>query len=276
MYKGKILVIFKGILIVFLLAGAFALAAAAFFLWKACKMLREKPIRALYEKRSAEPGYVYFSEMPEQVIRIFVFLEDKEFFTHHGINLKFIRLTIKYNLTHPGAQYGGSTITQQLVKNLYFSFEAVLSRKILEAIIALQMEKELNKQQILELYLNVICYDNGQYGISSAAEFYFGKKVQEMTWNEIFMIASLLPVVGIYNPFREPSKFCSFRNRKAKALRDENYLTAEEYREIVRHTEKNMDEDLIWPDAALPKKFLQGPMINEKYGPGSPWQREMK
>lgn len=110
--------------------------------------------------------------------------------------------------------YGGSTITQQLAKNLYFRFTHNYLRKASEALIALLMERKLGKERILEMYANIIYFGNGVYGISDAVRFYFSKPVSDLTLNQMFMLACLPAIPTRGNPIQYPEVFERVRNRR--------------------------------------------------------------
>ena len=102
---------------------------------EALVIMMKKPLLKIYEKRSSESDYCHYADMPGHLIRIITILEDDIFFEHHGFNFKVMRECLKYNWEHPGSKIGGSTITQQLCKNLYFHFEPSYWRKLCEAVI---------------------------------------------------------------------------------------------------------------------------------------------
>lgn len=258
---------------VFLICAFTVLVVLLLFYIKAYFLLIKKPILKLYEKRKSDINYCLISNMPKRLLDLIVLFEDREFYKHKGLNYNAIKAAFKHNIKHKGAKIGGSSITQQLCKNLYFKFEGTIARKICEAIITLKMEKVLDKRQILELYLNVIYFDNGQYGIVDAAKFYFNKNVCDLTINEIYILVVMLPVVGIYNILNVPKSFCEYKNQKAKNHNGD--FTKEEYNIIFEHTADNLDEDLIKINTEAYKKYSLGPMINEKYGIGSMWQKNL-
>lgn len=229
--------------------------------------LKRQSPQKIYIKRSGEKDYCRIDDIPEYVTRFLVILEDGEFYRHNGVDFCAIMKSVKHNLKYQN-KVGASTITQQLCKNLYFTFESSYKRKILEMLLAAETEKKLTKDQIIELYLNTVYFDNGQYGITNAAEFYFHKKVKELTVNEAFFLLVLIPVVGIYNPLRVPEKFHEFRNKKTILHFDKEELTWEEVKEIIRHRADNLDEDLVQHDADETERYVRGPMYNERFGPG--------
>ena len=222
------------------------------------------PPDEIYRKRSSLPGFCRFEDISGRFILFTVMLEDAAFTHHKGWSFVDIRLAIK-NYVRGGHLYGGSTITQQLVKNLYFSFERKISRKILEFFLALWFEKTLSKKQILELYLNIIYYDNGQYGISDASRFYFNRSPKDLTVNQAFFLASILPVVGICNPLYHPEEFVEYRDKKLNRLPQ---IFDEIKEEIRQHGPGLLDEELCAAASSSTDPFNRpGPMKNEKYGP---------
>ena len=227
------------------------------------KAKRRSPVE-IYEKRASQPDYCRLEEASGAFILCLIMMEDKAFFRHKGLDLREIR----WAAVHSRPYYGGSTITQQLVKNLYFRFDASIARKIKEAFLALRFEKALTKQQIFELYMNIIYYDNGQYGIYNASRFYFHKTPKELTVNQSVFLAALLPVVGIYNPLYHPKEFVRCRNRKLDS--QEEYFTQELLAEITRHGADMLDEELCKASEETKRYDAPGPMINERFGPGGP------
>ncbi len=145
----------------------------------------------------SNPSFVSVADLPEHVVRAITTAEDGGFFGHHGFDLVELKNSIAA-VTHTGkAVRGGSTITQQLAKNLYLSSAKTYSRKVREALIALALEGTLGKQRILEIYLNVIEWGPGLYGIGPAAERYFGKHPSALNAKEAAYLASIIP-----NPVR--------------------------------------------------------------------------
>jgi membrane peptidoglycan carboxypeptidase len=133
-------------------------------------------------------------------------------------NLKFGKYVVKYNLIDmPSSYIGGSTITQQLAKNLYLTSHKHFQRKLKEAIITWQMERTLTKRRILEIYLNVIEFGEGIYGIEAASRHYFSKNASKLSLSESCFLAAILPgPLGFYNPVKHPE---NVTNRQKMLLR---------------------------------------------------------
>jgi monofunctional biosynthetic peptidoglycan transglycosylase len=125
--------------------------------------------------------------------------EDSAFWTHNGFDLQELERSIKTNLQKGKIVRGGSTITQQLVKNMFLSKEKTFSRKVVEAVITMRMEKVLTKKEILERYLNVVQFGKNIFGIKEAAHFYFSKKPSQLTIVESAFLTFLLPSPEIYS-----------------------------------------------------------------------------
>ena len=157
-----------------------------------------------------EPGnrrvWVSLSDIPDYVQKAFVAAEDRRFFQHHGVDERGIIRAFIGNLAEPGRPQGGSTITQQVVKNLLVGDDVTYERKIREMIVASRLESTLSKNEILELYLNSAYLGRGSWGVEMAARSYFGKSAKELTLAEGAMLAGLLKGPSFFNPDRHPDR----------------------------------------------------------------------
>ena len=156
--------------------------------------------------------FIPFSSIPEKVINAFLAAEDKNFFSHPGVDAKgVLRATINNvkNILTSKRLEGASTITQQVAKNFLLTNEVSINRKIKEAILAFRIERALNKERILELYLNQIYLGSGAYGIAAASLEYFDKSIKELDYAEAAVLAALPKAPSKYNPYRniELTKF---------------------------------------------------------------------
>jgi len=153
---------------------------------------------------------VSFDELPHTLINAFLAQEDKDFYEHFGMNpMAIMRAMVKNIIAsvknfHPTIVQGGSTITQQLAKQLFTKSERTLGRKIFEAVLALQIEKKFSKDEILEMYFNQIYLGHGCYGIETAADFYFNKDVRHLSTIEASILAALPSRPEGYSPLRFP------------------------------------------------------------------------
>jgi hypothetical protein len=156
-----------------------------------CRVLKDAPLADL--THIAVPFAVPLASLPAGVVQAFVSAEDDRFFRHHGFDTDMIRHALGHDLEAGRIEKGASTITQQLVKNLYLSGERTLARKLEEAVLAWRAEQVLGKQRILELYLNVVELAPGVFGIADGAERYFGKEADQLDADEAAQLAALLP-----------------------------------------------------------------------------------
>jgi penicillin-binding protein 1A len=143
-------------------------------------------------------------ELPDYAPKAFVAIEDRRFYSHHGIDPWGILRAGMRDVLHRGATQGGSTITQQLAKNLFLTQERTVTRKLQEAVLALWLEHKFSKAQILELYLNRVYFGSGAYGIEAAAQRYFGKSARKLTLPEAAMLAGLVQAPSRLAPSRNP------------------------------------------------------------------------
>lgn len=158
--------------------------------------------------------YIEIDKIPKQLQEAFVAIEDQRFYDHGGIDFKAIARALYRDIVARSLVEGGSTITQQLAKNVFLSHEKKLMRKTEEVLIAINLEKEYSKEKILEMYLNYIYFGHGAYGISSAAQVYFDKSVEDLELNEIALLAALPKGPGYYSPFIEGNEERSENRRK--------------------------------------------------------------
>ena len=180
--------------------------------------------------------FVPYSSIPKNVINSFLSAEDKNFFSHPGIDAKgVIRAIIKNikNVMTSNRLEGASTITQQVAKNFLLTNEVSLNRKIKEAILAFRIERVLSKERILELYLNQIYLGSGAYGVAAASLEYFDKPIKELDYAEAAMLAALPKAPSKYNPYRN-IKLAEFRrNLVLKNLLENNFVDKNEYELLV-------------------------------------------
>ncbi len=180
--------------------------------------------------------FVPFDAIPKNVIYSFLSAEDKNFFSHPGVDAKGVLRAIFnniFNIINSKRLEGASTITQQVAKNFLLTNEVSLNRKIKEAILAFRIERALTKERILELYLNQIYLGGGAYGVAAASLEYFDKSIKELNFAEAALLAALPKAPSKYNPFRniELAKFR--RNLVLKNLFDNNYILPDQYEKLI-------------------------------------------
>lgn len=248
------------ILVLILAVPAVCLIAGALY------FLIRRPLVRFYRQRAAEPDYCTYDRVPAQFLHYLIQIEDDRFFTHHGIRFDTIRMAIRRNKRERKIVMGGSTITQQLVKNLYFNFEHNYLRKLIEAILTLYAECALKKEQILELYLNIIYFGNGKYGITDAVEFYFHKSVEELSVNQQFFLACVPYAPTTANPVKHPDVFLRVRDRRLRALSKRNVISDGELECIRRYDDKCLDPELRpcgEEESRFPDTIV---MVNQRFG----------
>ena len=176
--------------------------------------------------------FVPYSSIPQKVINAFLSAEDKNFFSHPGVDAKgVLRATINNisNILTSKRLEGASTITQQVAKNFLLTNEVSINRKIKEAILAFRIERALTKERILELYLNQIYLGSGAYGVAAASLEYFDKSIKELDYIEAAMLAALPKAPSKYNPYRNLDLAKFRRDLVLKNLLENNYITLSQY-----------------------------------------------
>ena len=149
-------------------------------------------------------NYVEFERLPKDYINAVIAVEDHRYFEHGAVDFLSIFRAIINNLKAKELVEGGSSITQQLAKNIYFTQERKLERKIAEVFMAYQLEKELSKEKIFELYVNTSYFGAGYYGVGNAAKGYYDKDVSELNYYECTMLAGIPNAPSVYSPTVNP------------------------------------------------------------------------
>jgi penicillin-binding protein 1A len=173
--------------------------------------------------------YIPYYKIPLKIKQAFIAVEDRRFYSHHGIDFFGILRAIYKDIRAQGMVEGGSTITQQLAKMVFLKPEKSIKRKIKEAIISTQLEKRYTKEEILGMYLNQIYLGTRAYGIDAAANTYFGKAADQLAIGEIALIAGLQKAPSAYSPFKKPEKALARRELVLKRMLDDDFITQAEY-----------------------------------------------
>lgn len=178
---------------------------------------------------------VTLDELPNQLIDTLLLIEDRDFYHHHGISPVGILRALFSNLRAGRTVQGGSTLTQQLVKNMFLTRERTLTRKIQEALMSLILEFRYSKDQILEAYINEVYlgqnYANGVYGFGLAAEFYFGKKIDALTNAQMALLIAQVKGPSYYNPWRHPKRAIERRDLILRLMFEQDLLSLREFEE---------------------------------------------
>ncbi|MGN1227769.1 MAG: transglycosylase domain-containing protein [Christensenellales bacterium] len=172
--------------------------------------------------------YVKIDNLNQYTIDAFTSIEDKEFYNHNGINIKRIAGALISNVASGEIKEGASTITQQLIKNTHLTNDKTFDRKIKEIILALKLEKQYSKDEIMEMYLNAIYFGNGCYGIESASRFYFGKSASELDINESAILAGIIKSPAYYSPLKHESNIIERKNLVLNEMYTDNAITLSE------------------------------------------------
>jgi penicillin-binding protein 1A len=173
--------------------------------------------RALARRGDLAGEVLSLKELPNYVPRAFVAIEDRRFYEHYGVDPLGIGRALIANVLHRGVAQGGSTLTQQLAKNLFLTQERTITRKLQEVLLAIWLERKFTKTQILELYLNRVYFGSGAYGIEQASLHYFGKSARQLSIGEAAMLAGLV---------KSPSRLAPNRNFDAAEKRAKMVLSA--------------------------------------------------
>ena len=179
---------------------------------------------------SKESEYLKNSEIPQTVKDAFIVSEDRKFYEHSGVDYKAVGRAILEIMKNEGeVTQGGSTITQQLARNIYLTHEVSVERKLKEMFIAWELEKLYSKDEILEFYINNIYFGNGLYGIEAASEGYFNKKVSELSISQMVFLCAIPNNPTLYEPFENMENTLKRRDRILKQMYEQDVLTQSEY-----------------------------------------------
>ncbi|MEQ2562877.1 transglycosylase domain-containing protein [Ventrimonas sp. CLA-AP-H27] len=192
----------------------FALAGEGYGLYK--NAVQEVSLEEKVNEIRSQESFTSLEDMPETYVQAVVSVEDHRFYDHFGLDLIAIGRAVVNDIKAGRYVEGGSTITQQLAKNLYFSQEKTMNRKAAEVFLALELEQKYTKDEILELYVNSIYFGDGYYSVGEASEGYFGKPASEMNDYECTLLA------GVPNA---PSKYAPSKNLALAEKRQQKVLS---------------------------------------------------
>jgi penicillin-binding protein 1A len=240
--------------IVLMLAGAAAAFALFIYMYDevsldADKLINYKPeiSSEIFDRNGKRLAYVFkkqhrlyarYDELPAFLVEGVVAMEDTKFFEHPGINPDAILRALIKDIKAGRFVEGGSTITQQLVKNKLLNRQKKLMRKLKEAILAIKIEHELTKEEILERYLNEISYGNNYYGVKTAAQGYFHKNLNELTLKEAAMLVGIPNAPSYYNPVRHYKRALNRANNVLYRMKSLGWITESQYLQAVKESPK--------------------------------------
>ncbi|XCP83435.1 transglycosylase domain-containing protein [Roseburia hominis] len=213
------------------------LLTGGYFLYQGFQMydsaMKEMPLEDKIAEIRQKPAYTTIEELPDTYIKAIVAVEDKRFYEHPGIDPISIGRAVINNVKYRRLMEGGSTITQQLAKNLYFDQDQLVTRKIAEGILALKLEQEFTKDEILELYVNCIYFGDGYYCVADASRGYFGKAPDKMSDYESTMLAGIPNAPSAYAPTVNPDLAKKRQEKVVRSMVREKCLTQEEADQIL-------------------------------------------
>ncbi len=221
---------------------------------------------------------VELSRVPDYLQHATIAIEDERFASHRGIDPEGILRAIRENIQQGGIAQGGSTITQQLVKNVWLTQERTFDRKLKEMLLAMQFEEKFSKDEILEMYLNEVYYGQGAYGVQSAAQTYFGKDVEDLTLAEAALLAGMPRRPSYYSPY-DDAPLC--RKRRLVVLTKMlqlGYITSEEKQEahdeqIGSHLAPRVDRGVAVFKAHHFTNLVIRELVNDpRYGHDAVWK----
>ena len=187
--------------------------------------------------------YITIDEIPYMAQKIFIAIEDRSFYEHSGVDYSAVARAVLALIQNEGeVTQGGSTITQQLARNIFLSHEVSLERKIKEVFIARKIEKEYSKEEILEFYINDIYFANGFYGLEAASKGYFGKSAVDLSLSELAFVCSIPNNPTLYDPLVNFENTMKRRDRVLKQLYELGYIEQQTYQEALE------EEIVLSPD----------------------------
>jgi penicillin-binding protein 1A len=219
--------------------------------------------------------FVSLDSMPKNMINAIIAVEDSRFWKHSGIDYIAIARAVVKDVLHASLKEGGSTLTQQLAKVVFLSPEKTIRRKLMEASLAVKIEKNLTKKEILELYLNKVYFGHGAYGVEMASRVYFGKSVRQLNLGEAAMIAGLVKAPTLYSPFNNLAKAKERQATVLARMEEEGYINksameaANKQPLYLTSPRKGMEADSYFVEYV--RKYLE-----EKYGEDTVYKSGLK
>ena len=196
--------------------------------------IEEVPLSTLVEEIKSKQNYTEIKELPKIYIDAVIAVEDHRFYKHNGMDVIAIGRAVINDIKAMRFVEGGSTITQQLSKNTYFTQEKKLTRKVAEVFMALEIEKNYDKDEILELYLNTSYFGDGYYTIKDACKGYFDKELMQMTDYEAILLAGIPNAPSVYAPTKNPVLAKQRQRQVMEKMIKYGYLTEKEAENILK------------------------------------------
>lgn len=197
--------------------------------------ITEQTLSKKVESIKQNENYTKLDEMPDFYKNAVIAVEDHRFYDHNGVDIISIARAIKHNISLGKLTEGGSTITQQLAKNTYFTQDKKITRKIAEIFMALEFEENYSKDEIFEFYLNTSYFGDGYYSVKEAAKGYFDKDPKDMTKYECTMLAGIPNAPSVYAPTKNPDLAQQRQKQVLNKMVKYKYITEEEMEEILKN-----------------------------------------
>ena len=225
---------------------------------------REKTLKEKVKKYRVDQSWVPYSKISPYLIKAVLIAEDDKFWNHEGFDYEAIQKAIEKDLKAKKFKFGGSTITQQLARNLFLSPEKTMIRKFSEAVITWRMEKVLSKRRILELYLNVAEWGEGIFGAEAASRHYFGKPSSELNPAEAARLAAILPNPRRYRPMGD-QRYVINRSNLIYNIMIRRGIVIPEYEEIYQEVTESSESSS--PEETVPEETISdAPVSKEEDG----------
>jgi penicillin-binding protein 1A len=223
---------------------------------------RDEAFASFFEQKRIP---VNLEKIPQHLKNGIIAVEDAQFYKHHGINMRGIARAVLTNLRAGEVVEGGSSITQQLAKVFFLTPEKSLSRKIKEAMLALEIERKFPKDKILELYCNHVYFGHGAYGVQAAAQLYFRKPVEKLSLSECATLAGLPRAPNYYSPFVDRERASKRRAHVLTRMMEERFITRDQ---AILALKESFDEKLFTRSRTAAPYFIEylRQYLEEKYG----------
>lgn len=196
--------------------------------------ISKKSIETMVAEIKSKENYTTIDKLPQDYLNAVVAVEDRRFYLHRGVDIISIGRAIVTDIASFKLKEGGSTITQQLAKNTYFTQSKNFSRKVAEIYVALDYEKKYSKAEILELYLNYSYFGGGNYCVGDATKYYFNKTPDQMDLYESTLLAGIPNAPSVYDPKKNPDLAWQRQKQVLRKMIRANYLTQEQADEILK------------------------------------------
>lgn len=227
-FKKILLFLFLFIVLVTIILGLYGYSLYS-------KAIDKEPLVSKIDEIQSDENYVKFEDLPEDYLNAVVSVEDRRFYDHGAIDFISIARAIYVNVTNFDLREGGSTITQQLAKNIYFIEMDPFPRKLAEIFMAFAIEDNYSKDEILELYVNTSYFGDGYYGIKEACNGYLNKEPSEMDLNECTMMSGIPNAPSVYAPTKNPDLTKSRQGHVLETMVENGYISQEEANKIINN-----------------------------------------